>query len=399
MKVEPRSKLLPLDVLRVGSLGLRSRRARAALSALGIAIGIASMVAVLGVSESSRASLMSTLDQLGTNLLTVSPGQSSFGEDATIPVTAAKSVPAIDGVEDTAALYGVGDAVVRRSDLIDESETNAIAATASSVNLPEATGAELADGRFFDEAGSQLPQVVLGATAARRLGVERVDGETQILVGRDWLTVVGILEPSKLVPDLDSRALFGLPLAEQLYGEEPELSALFVRTDPGNLDQVRELIPRTADPENPEEVEVSRPSDAIEAQAAADTAFTSLFLGLGAVALLVGGVCIANVMVISVLERRTEIGLRRAIGATRRHISEQFLTEALILSLIGAAGGLVLGSSATAVYAMSQGWQVVIPPLALAGAFVAAIGIGGIAGLYPAIRAARISPTEALRSA
>ena len=226
-----------------------------------------------------------------------------------------------------------------------------------------------------------------------------MDGETQILVGRDWLTVVGILEPSKLVPDLDSRALFGLPLAEQLYGEEPELSALFVRTDPGNLDQVRELIPRTADPENPEEVEVSRPSDAIEAQAAADTAFTSLFLGLGAVALLVGGVGIANVMVISVLERRTEIGLRRAIGATRRHISEQFLTEALILSLIGAAGGLVLGSSATAVYAMSQGWQVVIPPLALAGAFVAAIGIGGIAGLYPAIRAARISPTEALRSA
>lgn len=397
--MEPRARLLPLDVLREGSLGLRSRRARAALSALGIAIGIASMVAVLGVSESSRASLMATLDKLGTNLLTVTPGQSAFGEDATIPASAAVTVPAIDGVESAAASYSMSDQVVRKSNLIDEEETNAIGLSASSVNLPKTVGAELADGAWFNQAGSQLPEVVLGATAASRLGITEVEPGLQVNVGDELLTVIGILEPSKLVPDLDSRAMIGVPVAERLFDDELELSDLYVRTGPGAIDQVRDMVPRTADPENPEEVEVSRPSDALEAQAAADTAFTSLFLGLGAVALLVGGVGIANVMVISVLERRTEIGLRRAIGATRRHITEQFLTEALILSLLGAAGGLLLGSLATVGYAASQGWQVFIPVIALAGACFAALFIGAVAGLYPAVRAARISPTEALRSA
>jgi len=394
----PKSRLLPSDVLRVGSLGLRSRRARAALSALGIAIGIASMVAVLGVSESGRASLMTTLDRLGTNLLTVNPGQSTFGEDATIPQSAAESVPGIDGVEQTAALYSLSDPTVRRSDLIDESTTNAIGVAASSVNLPATVGAELADGRFFDRAGSALPQAVIGSTAAERLGISEVDGTTRILVGGQWLTVVGILEPAELAEELNSTVLVGLPLAKKLYEDDPELSTIYVRTAPSAVEEVRDLIPRTADPERPEEVDVSRPSDALEAQAAADETFTSLFLGLGAVALLVGGVGIANVMVISVLERRTEIGLRRAIGATRRHIAEQFLTEALILSLIGAAAGLILGSLATAAYAMSQGQQTVIPVTALGGAFVAALLIGAVAGLYPAIRASRISPTEALRS-
>jgi putative ABC transport system permease protein len=357
------------------------------------------MVAVLGVSESSRASLMATLDQLGTNLLTVSPGQSVFGEDATIPTTAAVTVPAIEGVSSSAASYNLDGQVVRKSDLIPEEETNAIGLSAVSLNLPRTVGAELADGRYFGRAGSGLPQVVLGATAASRLGITRVVPGLQVLIGDQLFTVVGILEPSELVAELDSRALIGVPVAERLFDDELELSDLYVRTDPGMIDQVRELIPRTADPENPEEVEVSRPSDALEAQAAADTAFTSLFLGLGAVALLVGGVGIANVMVISVLERRTEIGLRRAIGATRRHITAQFLTEALILSLLGAIGGLLLGSLATIGYAMSQGWQVVIPLVALVGACLAALMIGAIAGMYPAVRAARISPTEALRSA
>jgi putative ABC transport system permease protein len=342
---------------------------------------------------------MNTLDRLGTNLLTVSPGQSMVGEAATIPLTAVKTVPAIGDVEGTASTYAIQGQVVRRSDLIDQSETNAIGLVATTIDLPETLGAELADGAYFDPAGSRLPEVVLGATAAKRLGIRRVEPGLQVLVGREYLTVVGILDPVELASDVDSMALIGIPTARRLYEPDLDLSALYVRTAPGAIDRVRDLIPRTADPESPEEVEVSRPSDALEAEAAAETAFTGLFLGLGAVALLVGGVGIANVMVISVLERRTEIGLRRAIGATRRHISEQFLTEALLLSLIGAAGGLLLGTLATSAFALAQGWEIVIPPVALAGAFLAALAIGAIAGLYPAIRAARISPTEALRSA
>ena len=142
---------------------------------------------------------------------------------------------------------------------------------------------------------------------------------------------------------------------------------------------------------------MSRPSDALEARAAAKTAFTSLFLGLGAVALLVGGVGIANVMVISVLERRSEVGLRRALGATRRHVGAQFACESLLLAAAGGVAGVALGALVTAGYAATRGWTPVVPPAALAGGVAAALAIGAVAGVYPALRAARLSPTDALR--
>ncbi len=184
-----------------------------------------------------------------------------------------------------------------------------------------------------------------------------------------------------------------------MFGDDGNPSTVYVRADPERVTEVRSLLGRTASPQRPEEVDVSRPSDALEARAAAKTAFTSLFLGLGAVALLVGGVGIANVMVISVLERRSEIGLRRALGATRRHVGVQFLVESLLLAGLGGAVGTLLGALVTIGYATSEGWTAALPPVALVGGVLVAVVAGGIAGLYPALRAARLSPTEALRAA
>jgi putative ABC transport system permease protein len=189
----------------------------------------------------------------------------------------------------------------------------------------------------------------------------------------------------------------GAPLAEDLFDFDGSPSTIYVRSDVEYIEDVRAVLGRTANPEDASEVEVTRPSDVIEAKAAAATAFTELFLGLGAVALIVGGVGIANVMLMSVLERRSEIGLRRALGATRRHIAMQFVSEALALALVGGVLGVLLGAGLAVTYALSQEWTPIIPAVAVVGGIIAALAIGAIAGFYPAMRAARLSPTDALR--
>jgi putative ABC transport system permease protein len=392
----PPSRLLRGDVLRVGGAGLRSRRLRAALSALGVAIGIASMVAVLGISESSKADLLAALDRLGTNLLRVAPGQTFGGTESELPETAPAMIGAMATVEGAAAVKTL-DQTVRRTDLIDEAETGGIVVTAAGTGLARTLGATLASGAFLDAATARYPAVVLGATAAARLGIDSPG--VNVWLGERWFTVVGVLDPVTLDESLDSAALIGFPVAERLFGADRSATTIYVRARDDDVEAARDLLPPTANPEHPEEVEVSRPSDALAARAAARSAFTALFLGLGGVALLVGGVGIANVMVISVLERRGEIGLRRALGATRRHVAVQFLCESLLLSALGGVAGAALGAAATAANSAARGWPAVIPPEALAAGIAAALAIGAVAGLYPALRAARLAPTDALRAA
>jgi putative ABC transport system permease protein len=392
------SALNPGDLLRVASIGLRSRRLRASLSALGIAIGIAAMVAVLGISESSKANLLQALDRLGTNLLVVEAGGGFIGnEDAALPTTAEAMLRRIGPVEEVSSVTSV-DATVLRTDLAPSDQTGGITVKAADTQLLETLVGEMADGEWLDEARAGLPVVVLGSVTAERLGITDVRDGVQVWLGGRWFTVIGIMEPLELASDLDTSAVIGRDIAIDELGAAEAPGTVYLRTDPDEVDDVQGVIAPTANPENPDQVEVTRPSDAIEARAAASNAFTALFLGLGAVALLVGGVGIANVMVISVLERRSEIGLRRALGATRRHVSVQFLSEALLLSAAGGVAGVLLGAAVTAVYDAARGWEIVVPVVGLAGGVAAALVIGAVAGLYPAARAARLAPTDALRT-
>jgi putative ABC transport system permease protein len=392
------SALHPGDLFRVASIGLRSRRLRASLSALGIAIGIAAMVAVLGISESSKSNLLASLDKLGTNLLVVEPGGGFIGrEDAALPTTSEAMLRRIGPVEEVSSVTSV-DATVLRTDLAPSDRTGGITVKAADTQLLDTLVGEMADGEWLDEARAGLPVVVLGSVAAERLGITDVGDGVQVWLGEQWFTVIGIMEPFELAPDLDTSAIIGRDIATAELGAAETPGTVYLRTDPDEVDAVQTVIAPTANPDNPDQVEVSRPSDAIEARAAASNAFTALFLGLGAVALLVGGVGIANVMVISVLERRSEIGLRRALGATRRHVSVQFLSEALLLSAAGGLGGVMLGAAVTALYDVARGWEIVVPVAGLAGGIAAALAIGAVAGLYPATRAARLAPTDALRT-
>ncbi|HVQ95678.1 MAG TPA: ABC transporter permease [Mycobacteriales bacterium] len=384
------------DVVRVGGHGLRTRPLRVFLSALGIAIGIAAMVSVVGISTSSRAQLDQLLSRIGTNLLTVAPGKTLFGDDSELPDEAIGMVDRVGPVQSVTATGAVPGAAVYRSDRIPAAETNSIAVLAARVDLPGTVGATVASGSWLNDATARYPAVVLGSTAARRLGLFVSTPDTQVWLGRHWFTVVGILAPVPLASELDSAALVGWPVAERRLDFDGHPTTIYERSADEAVDAVQGVLAATANPEHPDEVAVSRPSDAIAARNATNQAFTGLLLGLGAVALLVGGVGVANTMVISVLERRNEIGLRRALGATKGKIRLQFLVEALLLSGIGGAAGVLLGVGVTAGYVATRGWPSVVPPLALVAGVGATLVIGAVAGLYPAVRAARLAPTEAL---
>jgi putative ABC transport system permease protein len=220
----------------------------------------------------------------------------------------------------------------------------------------------------------------------------------RLWLGGQWFFIAGILNQALLDPGIDASLLVGFPAAQAYLGFDGHPSKIYVRAQVDRVAAVQPLLGPAANPEAPGDVKVSQPSDALVARAAAQGALNSLFLALGAVALLVGAVGVANIMVISVLERRSEIGLRRALGAATGHIRIQFLAEAILLALLGGAVGVGAGVLATAVYAESQGWAVVVPVLAWAGGLGAALLIGGLAGLFPALRAARMSPTESLWS-
>ena len=390
------ARLRPADLARLASVGLRTRKLRAALSALGIAIGVAAIVAVLGLSASSSAGLLAEIRQLGTNLLTVQNGQDFIGKTAELSTAAPGMIarlPGVDTVQDTGTVSNIN---AYRSPLIPAIDTNALSVDAASPGLPAAVGTTIAQGAYLNAATAQQPVAVLGAAAAQRLGIDAIWPGERIWVGGQWFYLAGILKPAVLAPEIDSSVLVGYPAAEKYLHFDGHPSTIYLRAVTSQVKTVDNLLARQANPENPEQVGVSQPSAALTAQAAAKGAFNALFLGLDAVALLVGAVGVANIMVISVLERRSEIGLRRALGATKGHIRTQFLAEAILLALAGGAAGVAAGAAATAIYAHAKGWAIVIPAQAWAGGLGAALLIGAAAGLLPALRAARLSPTEAL---
>jgi putative ABC transport system permease protein len=395
-----RSRLRAGDLMLGALLGLRARKLRTALSGLGIAIGIAAAVAVLGISASSRANLLAQLGAEG-NLVTVTAGQAFDGSPAPLLLTAQPMIERIPPVESVTAIGYVPDVTVRRTAAVPAIDSGGISVYAAQPGLLGTLGGRVAGGTFLNAATARYPAVVLGAVAAQTLGIDHVGPATQVYLAGQYgryFTVIGILAPVPLVPEIDEAALVGFPAADALLGLDGHPTEIYLRAAPDQVQPVVSVLPFTANPAQPEAVQVSLPSAILAARAAARAALSGLYLGLGAVAILVGGVGIANIMVISVLERRAEIGLRRALGATRGQIGLQFLTESVLLSAIGGVAGIAAGAAATASYAALSGQPTVVPAASVAAGIGVALGTGALAGLYPAVRAARLAPAEALRA-
>jgi putative ABC transport system permease protein len=394
-----RSRLRGLDALALGSLGLRARPVRSLLAALGIAVAVASLVAVLGIAASSQANLLAQLGREG-NLLTVASGQTFSGNPTPLPDTAERMIRVIPPVQAVTAVGQVPGATVRRSAAVPAIETGGITVLAAERSLVSTLGATVERGHFLDAVADTYPEVVLGYSAARTLGLSSLAAPAQVYVDGQYLTVIGILAPVDVAPELDSAALVSFPVAEQDLGLPATGAAtrVYLRADPDQVAAVAQVLPFTASPAQPEAVDVRRPSDVLTARLAARTAFVGLFLGLTGVALVIGGIGVANIMVIAVLERRGEIGLRRALGARARHIGVQFFVESVSLATIGGVCGAALGWLAVSVWARFAGQPATVPLDDLAAGAGVAVLIGALAGVYPALRAARLAPARALQS-
>ena len=398
-----RSRLRPSDLVRTATIGLRARKLRAVLSGLAVAVGIAAVISVLGITRSSESALLGEIDRIGTNLLTVTNGQDLSGQEVELPGQATGMIGRADGVLHVAGTAELSSFGLYRTDEMPGYATNGLGLRACDASLLTTLGATIRQGTFLNGATSRYPAAVLGYQAATALGIADLVGPARIWVrdpggvtGR-WLTVVGILDPVPLAPEIDDSVLVGFPIARKVFGYDGHPSRIYVRTVTSQTARTAALLAPTAWPDHPEQVQVSRPSDALTARIAVQDAQTALFLGLGAIAILAGGLGIANVMVIAVLERRTEIGLRRALGATRGHVGGQFLVEALLLSASGGLAGAGIGAGVTVAVARVHGWSPWVPAASIWGGVGVAMAVGALAGCYPALRAARLSPTDALR--
>ncbi|MBL1097782.1 ABC transporter permease [Streptomyces sp. 205] len=383
--------------MRVGLVGVRGRPLRACLSALGIAIGIAAMVAIFGIAAGSKAEVRAQLAKVGTNLLTVSAGQSLFGNQSKLPAESVEMVRRVAQVQSVSAVGSVSGATVHRTDKTDQRDTGGITVQATRLDLPTTIGATVGKGTWLNKATAKYPAVVLGSVAADRLGIDTPG--TPVYLGGQWFTVAGILQPVPLAPEIDRSALVGWEAAATRLHFDRHPTTIYTRSADEAVTDVRALLGRTANPAHPEEVQVSRPSDTLDLKQEIDSTLENLLLGLGGVALLVGGVGVANTMVISVLERRSEIGLRRALGSSSGQIRLQFLTESVVLSGLGGLTGVALGLTVSVGWALDRNWPVTLPAQAVLAGVAAAAATGACAGLYPAARAARTPPAEALASA
>jgi macrolide transport system ATP-binding/permease protein len=394
------------DLISESIAGIFARPGRTALTVLGTVLGISALVATLGVARTAGNQIVGRFDELAATSVVVTNERGFFGGGGArvaIPADAEQRLTRLNGVV-AAGAFGsvdVAGALVRSVPIPDPLAQTEFQMTvyASSPGLLEAVRGELITGRFFDsghsERGDQV--VVLGIGAAQRLNVTRVDQQPVVFIGQSPYVVIGILGDVGRQPALLNGLIIPEGTARRIY-QYPSASTVQIEVEIGAATLIAEQAPIALHPDEPALLQVQKPPEPDDLRSDVEGDVNALFLVLGGVSLLVGAIGIANVTLVSVLERVGEIGLRRALGAARRHIAAQFLVESTVMGLVGGVIGASLGTLVVVGISAARTWTPVLDPwMPLAAPIIGGV-TGLLAGLYPALRAARLEPVEALRS-
>jgi macrolide transport system ATP-binding/permease protein len=393
------------DLVSETMAGMLARPIRMALTVLGIVIGMSALVATIGLTRTAGNRIISQFDQLAATELFISarPGVVTGTIDPrAIPWDAPERLARLNGVVAAGLLSDVNvhDALVTASQVVDPVNETALrlAVRAASPDLFPAVRAKLASGRFLDGGHSSRADCVaiLGPDAARRLGINGVERLPAIFIGDQLCLVMGILRDvvrrpellgSVIIPEGTAREHFGL------FG--PGL--VVVETKIGAAGLIATQARAALRPDDPRALRVQLPQEPRRVRDDVQTDLNVMFLLLGGLSLIVGALGIANITLVGVMERTAEIGLRRAIGATRRHIAKQFLFESASMGIVGGLLGSSVGVLIVVGVSAYQVWTPVLDPLAPLLAPVVGGAIGLLSGVYPASRAARLEPAEAFR--
>lgn len=405
--IEDRSVFFWRDLLAEAVAGITSRPSRTALTALGTVLGVAALVSTLGLARTAGNRIVSRFDELSATEVVVTPAsQGGFGgtsRPSPIPWDAQDRLERLNGVSaaGTKSDVDLSGALVRAVPVVDPTGATAfpIPVVATSGGLFDAVRAELATGTVFDEVHNDLSAsvAVLGPAAAQRLSITRVDNQPAIFVGDIPLVVVGVLADVQREPDLLNSIIITDGFARERF-DLAAPAALHVDTDIGAAQLIGDQAALALVPNNPELLRVSVPPDPASLRERVGEDINALFLLLGGISLLVGAIGIANVTLVSVLERTAEIGLRRSLGATRSHIASLFLTESAILGFIAGVVGTSIGVLTVVGVSAFNGWEPVLQPWLPITTPVLGLLIGVVSGAYPAWRAAAIEPITALRA-